>query len=207
MAVNEVATGTVGDVNFAAAAAVGFINPLGAQIDAFLGATLGPFQAELQAQLQANIDVGIGLGLSITNPFASLEAVLIAIANLQAAISAGLTLPAIQLNAELTANADLIAGLEIKLGILDLAVQALLNIKIPALGLAADATAALAGPGVVLLEMTPNTLAAHGAEINNLFGVTGITGIAPGDTGVVGYILVAKTPGIKASFDFIFQGI
>ena len=204
MSVNEVGSGTLGDVNFAANAAVGFLNPLGAQIDAFLGATLGPLQVQLNAQLNAAIEATLGFNIAIANPFASLDAVLAAIAQLQAAISAGLTLPAIQLNAELSASAEVIASVSALLGILDIAVQAMLKVKIPALQLAAKVNLAL--PGVVLLEMTSNTLAAHGAEINSLFS-GGITGIGPADTGVVGYVLVAKTPGAKGSMDFIFQGI
>lgn len=201
MATTEIAGGTLGSVNVGLAAAVGFINPLGAQLDAFLGLTLGPLQAEISAQLNANLAVQASLGLSIGDPLVALRAALAAVAQLQAAIEASIAFPInINANAQLSATAALAGALSAKLGLLDAAVKALLAIKIPALEAAATLGATLSAGPIVLMEFSGGTLAAHGTAISAAFNagvgstvLPPLDVINPGDLSF-GYILVTKNP-------------
>jgi hypothetical protein len=210
MAVTEIAGGTLGSINFTAQAAVGFLNPFGAQVDAFFGATLGPLQADLTAQLNASLAAAASISISIGNPLANLQAALAAVGQLQAAITAALALPPINIAAsgQLSATLALAAALEAKLGLLDIAVKALLAIKIPAVELAANAVAELGAGPAILLEFTGGTLSAHGTAIQALFnsGLSLGGGITPGDT-AFGYILVTKAPVAKSGLDFVLRGI
>jgi len=143
------------DFNVGAAAAVGFLNPLGAQLDALLALGLGPFQASLAAQFNAALAAQASLALTLSigdfGLIASLKGAIAALAALQAALAGALALglPPIQLglSAELTVTAALAATLKIQLGGLQLLIKAALAVKIPALQLAAALNASLgAGP-------------------------------------------------------------
>jgi hypothetical protein len=133
------------DFNVGAAAAVALLNPLGAQVDALLALGLGPFQALLAAQFNAALAASASLALTISDPLSALRAAIAAVAQLQAALSAALALPPIQLSlsAELTASAALAATLQGQLGGLQLLIRAALAIKIPAIQAAAQAYADL----------------------------------------------------------------
>lgn len=208
MPTNEIAGGTVGEVNPALTLAAGFLNPLGAQIDAFLAATLGPLQADISAQLNANLQVQASLGLSIGNPFLSLQLALSAIGQLQAAIQAALAFPpiTIEANAQLSATAALAGALSAKLGLLDVAVQAILKIKIPALQAAANINANLSAGPIVLMEATSPTLSGAGADIQSAFNV-GVGGavlpppdvIGPSDGPITTFLMITKDPGAAAA--------
>ncbi|MEE8385919.1 MAG: hypothetical protein V3S01_08380, partial [Dehalococcoidia bacterium] len=194
------------DINVGAAAAVAFLNPLGAQLDAMIAFSLGPLQLDLAAQLDAAIALQINLALQITGPTINLSAALEALALLSASLSAGLTLPSIALGAELGASAAISAALTAKLGGLNLLIQAAIDLKIPAIRAAADLQAALnAGPFVVLafdgldvLGAGGNmTLQEVGSQVNALFSSTIGSGPAPAKTidpgeQVSGVIIVTK---------------
>jgi hypothetical protein len=213
MAAVEIAGGTLGSLNFAAAAVVGTLLPLCAELDAFIGISLGPITADLQAQFHASLDFSLNASLGISNPFLSIQLALSAIAQLQAALQASLALPTITIgiNANITAAASLAAALEIKLGLLNAAVKALLVLKIGAVELAGIVSAKLSAGPAVLVEFGSagtSTLAMNGADINTLFasGLSLGGGISPFDTSF-GYILVTKAPAAKAGLDFILRGI
>lgn len=208
MPTSELTGGTVGEVNPALALAAGFLNPLGAQIDAFLAAALGPLQADIQAQLNANLQVQASLGLSIGNPLLSLQLALAAVGQLQAAIQAALVFPPITIEAsgQLSATAALAGALQIKLGLLDIAVQAMLRIKVPALEAAASISSNLSAGPIVLMEATNSTLAGVGSEIQSAFNSpVGTDVLSPGDEinpgegPVTVFMMVTKDPGASAA--------
>jgi hypothetical protein len=209
----EIAGGTLGSLNFAAAAVVGSLLPLCAEIDAFIGINIGPLTADLQAQFHASLDFSLNATIGISNPFLSVQLALSAIVQLQAALQAALVLPSITIgiNAGITAAASLAAALEIKLGLLNAAVKALLVLKIGSVELAGLVAARLSAGPAVLVEFGgagASTLAMNGADINTLFasGLSLGGGISPFDTSF-GYILVTKAPAAKAGLDFILRGI
>lgn len=211
----EVAGGTLGEINFAATAAIGFLNPLALQIDAFIGVSLGPLQADLSAQLSGALSAAASLSLNVSNPILSLQIALSALAQLQvmlaAAIAAGasLALPSVSVGFSLSATLSLALALEVKLGLLDIAIKALLRIKIPAIAFVANASLALSAGPAILVEFEGATLADAGTEIASLFaaGVSynGDT-INPTDP-VFGYVLVTKDSVAKAGMDYVFQGL
>jgi hypothetical protein len=214
--VDEIFTGPSADINVGAAAAVAFLNPLGAQLDAMIAFALGPLQLDISAQLDAAIALQVNLALQISGPSINLTAALEAIAQLQAALSLGLTLPSISLSAELGASASLSAALTAKLGGLNLLIQAAINLKIPAIRAAAELQAALnAGPFVVLafdgldVISPPSagmTLQQVGSKVDTLFSGTIGTGdtIGPGEK-VSGVIIVTKGASAFASLSAIIK--
>lgn len=154
------------EFNVGAAAAVGFLNPLGAQLDALLALGLGPFQVTLAAQFnaalaaQASISLTVGLGqFAITAQF---KAAISALAQLQAALSASLALglPPVQfgLNANLAATAALAATLQAQLGGLQLLIKAAIAVKVPAIRTAASLNAALAAGPFFAISFSGETL-------------------------------------------------
>ena len=216
-AVNEVAGGTLGELNFAASAAAALMLPLSAELDAFLNISLGPLSASLQLQLSASLDFALDASLGLTLPTISLQLLLDASIALQAAIQAalavGFTMPGISfsLDASIAASLDLAASLQLQLGLLDLQIQAMLAIKIPVIELAAQIQASVSAGPLILLEMTSAPLATLGTDIAAKFasGVTfGPNSIGPGDT-AFGYMFVAKGPNLSvaAGLDFLFLGI
>jgi hypothetical protein len=76
------------EVNIAAAASIGFVDPLLAQLDLMLFGQfgLGSLQADLTLQFNAAISASAQLNLQVSNPFLPLQAVIAAILQLQAAI-------------------------------------------------------------------------------------------------------------------------
>jgi hypothetical protein len=209
----EVVGGTIGSVSFAASAAVASILPLCAELDAFIGVTLGPLQADLTAQFRASADFALNASLGITTPFLSVQLVLQALVSLQGALQASLALPSIALTAsvDVSASLALTAALGIKLGLLNAAVKAMLVLKIGAVELAGQIGGVLSAGPVVLVEfggLGTTTLAGNGANIAGLFA-TGLSlggGILPLEI-AEGYILVTKAPAAKAGLDFILRGI
>jgi hypothetical protein len=203
--VDEIFTGGIADINIGAAAAVGFLNPLGAQLDAMIAFGLGPLQFDLAASLDASIALSASLSLSVSNPFADILAALSALVELQASLTAALSLPplTVSLGAELSAAASLSAALSAKLGLIKLLLDAAIAVKIPAIKAAANLNAVLAaGPFVVLtfdgLEvLSPGTLTLQGAgnQIQTLFSGTIGSGPTIGSAeNVSGVIIVTKDP-------------
>jgi hypothetical protein len=176
--VKEVIEGGLGDWNVGLAAAVGFINPLGAQLDAMIAAN-AQFRAELAVQLEASLalqaSLSLGFGLE-----AAIQAALDALIALQAAFS-------VQFGAELSASAALSAALSAKLAALA-SIEAAIAIKIPALLAAANMAASLSVGGIVALAFDglnddpPNTLAEVGDMIKTKFAAgIGNTAAPPAD--------------------------
>lgn len=208
MAVTVELAGSLGSINVGLSAAVGFLFPLGAQIDALLGMGLGPLEADLAVQFNAALSASATIGLQIGNPIAALELALGAVAQLQAALQAALALPPIQLSlsAELGASAALAAALQLKLGGLQLLIQAALAIKIPAVRAAAGLQAALTGPGCFLISFTGDTLAATGGALSGMFssGITYGGDTIASDQVVHGIVLAVADPSVYASMKALF---
>jgi len=201
---------TLLEFNKGAAAAVGAINPLGAQIDALLSAGITPFQLALAAQLNAAVAAQANLTLQVTDPLAAIRALLAAMAQLQAALTAALSLPPldISLGAELTATARLVTDLQAQLGPLQLAVDAALRIKIPAIRLAAELGLALNAGPFFAFTYDNTTLSGAGAEINSVFSAglnDGTNTIAPTGEPVFGLVVVCKEFGLSGYFSAIID--
>jgi len=208
MALGPLRSGTLGSFNVGLAAGVGFLIPLGAQIDALIAAGLGPFQLDLSARLNAAISASASLGIQFGNPFAGIQAILAALVNIQAALAAALAfpLPSIQLGVRLSAMAALQGTLAIQLGGLQLAIALALQVKIPALRAAAELAASLgAGPAFAFTFDGP--LAAEGASIAALFAgglVDGGNVILPAQP-VYGVVLLSSVPSVQAALGAIIQ--
>ena len=209
MALGTPISGTLGSFNVGLAAAVGFLVPLGVQLDALIAIGLGPFQVDLSARLNAALAAQAGLALTIGNPLASLQALLSAVAGLQAALQAALAFSLnfdIQLSANLSVMASLSGTLAITLGGLNLAIRLALQIKIPALRAAAELAASLnAGPA---FAFTYNgQLSTVGSEINALYGgglVDGSNTIDPTDD-VYGVTILSSVPSVQTALQGIIQ--
>jgi len=199
--------GTLGSLNVGLSAALGFLYPLGAQIDLLIGLGLGPYEFDLALQFDASLALQATFGLQIGDPLVALQLAIQAVAQLQASLQAALTLPPItlSLSAELGASVALAGALSAKLGGLKLLIEAALNVKIPAMKLAADLTASLSAGPAFLLSFTGG-LGAVGGEINTDFGsglTHGSNNISPGDD-VLGIILVTKNPTAKTAISALF---
>jgi len=196
---------TLGSFNVGLAAAIGFLNPLGIQIDALLAAGLGPFTAQLSAQLNASLAAQATLAIQF-DPTANIRVLANALVQLQAALEAALVVDvSVGIQAELNIVADLAATLAIQLGGLRLAIEAALAIKIPALALAAELQAHM-NATVFGFSFDGDTLATTGGDISTLFNsglVDGAAEIGPGETvgGVV--LLGSATLAIDAIFAII----
>ncbi len=208
MTLGPVRSGTLGSYNVGLASAVGFLVPLGAQIDALIAAGLGPFQVDLSARLNAALAITAGLAVQVSDPFAALRALLAALVSLQASLTAALAfpLPSIQFGVQLSAMAAMQGTLAVQLGGLQLAVQLALQLKIPALRAAAALAASLnAGPAFAFTFDGP--LAAQGAAIAALFagGLSdGPNIIFPGQQ-VAGVVLLSAVPSVQLALSAIIQ--
>lgn len=215
MALGTPIAGTLANFNVGLSAAVGFLVPLSAQIDALIAVGLGPFKADISSRLNAALGAQAGLAISIGNPFLSLQILLSAIANLQAAIQGALAfgIPSPQIGIQLSAFAALSGSLAITLGGLELAIRLALQIKIPALQAAADLRAALnAGPAFALAYEGP--LGVVGSEIsaafnsgltgNNLSGPPSTLSLSPADS-VYGVTVLTSVPSVQLAIQAILS--
>jgi hypothetical protein len=202
--VDHIGTLDLGDFNFGLTGALGVINPLAAQLDAAVSLGLGPLQADLAAALDASLGVQAQLSLTVSNPLADIAAAIAALVELQASLQASLALPTISINADLSAQASISAALSARLGGLQLLLDAIIAVKIPAVKLLGDLQAALGADVEVLsYDGLPSagpppdgTLADMGNKIQALFS-SGVGGIGPNDQ-VSGIIVLAS---VVASFD------
>jgi hypothetical protein len=197
--VDEILVGTLGEANIALTAAVGLINPLGAQLDAMVAFGIGPLQADLAASLDASLALTATLSLQVTDPTAAIRAALQALIELQASLSAALALPplTLSLGAEIGASAALAASLTAKLGTIKLLIDAAIAVKIPALKLAASLGISLGLGDVVVLSFDGinegSTLADVGSLIQAKFAAgVGAGAITPGEL-ASGVILVTDS--------------
>ena len=218
--IDEVLVGSIGDANFGIADTIGLLNPLAAQLDAMIAFGLGPLQADLAASLDASIAFQAALTLQVADPFANIRAALLAIIELQASLTAALSLPpvALTLGAEIGAAAALSASLSAKLGAIQLLLEAAINVKIPAVQLAASLSAAIASPGVVLMSFNgisdPTPLTDVGDLISTAFdsaignpptpGAPVGGEIQPTDN-VAGIIMVVKDASVFANLGLIIR--
>ena len=204
MAVRGVAGGTVGEVSFAASAAVGLLRPIAAQIDLFLGSVVGPIQAELQSSLKTSLELAVGV--SLDSPLEQLKDLMRLLLQLEAALALGLSAPS--LNTSASAHARLAAALKLKLAAITAAVEALVRLKTPALDLAAQVAASFGLGGVALLEFEAASLEGAGRELEAALSagldVDGVV-IEP-DAPVYGLALVTKSAAANAALRLIFRG-
>ena len=209
MGISTIKSGTLGGFNVGLSLAVGFLIPLGAQIDALIAFGLGPLQVDLNAQLSASLSFSAGLSISIGNPFAGIQAVLTALANIQAALALALQfqLPAVQVSLQLSVALAFQAALAIQIGALQLAISLALSIKIPALKAAAALAASINAGPVFAFMFDSDTLEKTGADIEGLFSnglIDGANVIQPTDP-VFGIVMLSSVPSVQASFDVLFQ--
>mgnify|MGYP001483989540 CR=1 FL=1 len=182
MALNNLGSLTLADVNIGLLAALGLLNPLALQIDLFVNAQLGlgPLLADLEIQLNAAFAAFAAVGLQVSFPFFAVNALLAVLANLtatiQAAIALGLPSVSLTLSAQLTALADLIGFLEFRIGGIRALIEAGVGLKIPALELIAQMNATLTAK-VHLISFTGDFLINTGADIAALFAA----GLGPPD--------------------------
>ena len=193
-------------------AAAGLVVPLSAQLDALLAVGLGPFQAELQAQFNAALAATATLTLQIGDPLAALKLAISALGQLQAALQAALSLPPINLSlsAELGASAALVGALSARLGLLSVAIQAALQIKLGALNAIASIQANLTAGPVVGVAIAGESWAANGAKIASLFNgntVDGfsIPGLVPSSTIAGGVLLMCGSASAAAALSAIIS--
>lgn len=209
--IDDVLVGTLGEANIGLFAGVAALNPLSAQLDAAIAFALGPLQADLSASLDAAIGLQATLALTFTDPTALIRAALQAVIELTATLTAALSLPPLVLDvsAELGASAALSAALSAKLGAISAILQAAVAVKIPAVRLAADLTAALNAGDVVLLSFDglsdPTDLQTIGSLVESKFaGGIGSGAIGPTEN-VAGIIMVVSSPSVFASLGAIIQ--
>ena len=208
MAVTIEKSGFLIDLNVGLAAALGFLWPLGAQIDFLLAFGLGPFEFDLAIQFEASLALQASLSISISDPLLGLQLAIQAVAQLQAALQAALTLPtfSISIGAELSASIALAAALSAKLGNITLMIEAALAIKIPAIKLAMELALKLAMGPAFLLSFSGTDLATAGADINTTFagGLVDPPNTILSTDPVWGIILVTNALAVGSSIDFLF---
>lgn len=212
MALNSLGSYTLGQINIGLAAGIGLMNPLLLQLDLFLTGQfgLGPFLADIQAQFSAAIAATLQLSIGISNPLQALQALLTALAQIQASIAVALAFPlpvlSVQASAQLSAIAALSASLSLKIGGIKALISAGLGAKIPALKFVANFTAALSAGPVHLLSFTGDPLGVTGGQIAAQFA----SGLGPSNPinpvePVSGVLLVTKDPAVFAALGVILK--
>lgn len=210
--VSDIGSFSLGEVNIGLMAALGFLSPLALQLDLFISGQfgLGALMADLQAQFNAAVSASLNIGLQLSDPFAAVRALLMAVVSLQAsiqlAIAFGLPTVSFQLSAQLSAVLALSASLQLKLGGIKLLIKAGLDIKIPLLKFIADLRATLSAGPVHLLTATGSTLAQTGGQVSGAFGA-GLgpqDPINPGDQVSV-LMIVTKDPAVFAALGAIMK--
>jgi hypothetical protein len=191
---------TLGEVNVAAAGALGVLNPLLGQFDLAVTLGLGGAIGDLSAQLSAALGVQAQVALQVSNPVAALQASLQAAVRLVAEIEASLALGLPTIAVQASASFGITAALSARLGGLQLLIDAALAVKFPAVSFAAAVAAHLSAGPVVLLsigDVGADTLAGAGTALGSLLHA-GVGGIQPGDP-VYGVVLLTKAPSVWAS--------
>lgn len=176
------------DINLALAGGITVIAPMLPVIDATLfGAFgLGPMALDFQAQLDA------ALSVSIIPPNVWITGQLKAMADIVAGISAGAILPTIAISA----NASLAAALTAKLIGVNLAIDAMLDVQLPAATLLGELRAAASAQvGYLVWQGTP-------AEVDSEVGAK-LKVLAIGNDGAPGadVYIIALVFGSQAAFN------
>lgn len=212
MALSTVGSFTLGQINIGLLAGLGLLNPLIAQFDLFLTGQfgLGPFLFDVQVQFNAAISAVLQLGINLSNPFVAIQALIMAFAQLQAALAAalsfGLPTVALQISGQIAAVAALTGALAVKLGGIKALLAAGLSVKIPVVQFIAQISAALSAGPAYLLTFSGSSLAVTGAQIGAQFAV----GLGPSDpilpTQIVdGVLIVTKDPAVFAALGAILR--
>lgn len=209
MAISSRSSAALGEFNVGLAAALGIINPLGAQIDALIALGIGPLQFDLNARLNALLSTQINLGLQLAlDPTARLSAILAAIAGLQAAIAGALSL---DLSAKLTLEIGLLGAItgaiSVQLGGLKLAIAAAIDIKIPALKLAARLGAHLSA-GPLFATVASGTMNEVGSDLGAELGQSSLTygsNTINGPDPVYAILLFAREPSVQLALQAIIK--
>lgn len=230
MALGTLTGGNLVEFNAGLSASLAIIYPLGisieglsAQLDALLSIGLGPYQAELALQFNASLALQATLTLQVGDPTASLQLALSALAQLQAALIASLQFPPItlSLSAELSASMALAAAFAARIGLLKVAIEIALKIKLGALKLLLDSLDVAAE---LEAELTAGPLWAFsyghgsagddletiGGQIQALFsgGVgSGASAIGGDDTNVYGVTLLTNQTWIADAMKLILGGV
>lgn len=213
--VDEIAGGTLGSINIGAQSASIFLPSLSAQIDAAIALGLGPAKFDASLQLNAALAAQATLSISVVNPLDYLQQALAAVIQLQASISASLTLPSVSvsLSAELAATAALAGSLTAKLGILEGLIGGALAVKLPAIKFADGLGNALGVGPALLLGFNgiadATTLATIGNTIKTKFASPisfGGNTINPGDF-VSGIIIVTTAAPVFTQLSVLFAGL
>lgn len=195
------AAGTLGSLNIGAAAAAAAIVPLLAQVDLLLGADFG--LGSLKADLAAQYTAALQLSATITDPqlqmLTALNAALQAVAQIQGAIDAGLVLPSFQVNAG--AQLQLLAALQVKLGAINLLIEAALGVKSAQLAFLTNLRAALDAGPAALYAATGQDLQALLSQISS--HNYGDAGFGAGDQ-VTGILILSKAPSFHAGASVLF---
>jgi len=193
MPLSQEKSASLGQFNVGLAVALGFLNPLAIRLDALIAVGIGPFEALLAAQLNASLAAQATLAVQF-DPTANLRVLANALVQLQVALEAALAVDvSVGIQAELNVVSDLAITLQIQLGGLQLAIEAVLAIKIPALALAAELQAKLSAT-VFGFSFEDDSLATTGGQIASLFSsglVDGSNSIGPGDP-VGGVVLLGS---------------
>lgn len=199
MAATDLGSYTLGGINIGLAAGIGLLNPMLLQVDLLLTGQfgLGSLLADIQAQYAAAVSAVLQLSVSLVNPLQALQQLLMALAQLQAALSVALTfnLALPQISAQIGVMTALGASLAFKLGGIKALVAAGASVKIPMLRYVGQMVAALSAGPVHLIAFRGNTLAGSGAELAAMFG----GGLGPQDPLlpndlVDGIVIVTKDP-------------
>ena len=213
MSVDYIGEFPLGAINVGLSAEIALVVPLLAQFDLMLTGSfgLGALAADISAQFSAALAIQAQIGISISDPFAALEALIAAFVQIQAQVSLILTLGlptvSVQLSATLSASLAISASLSLTLGGLNLLIQAALAVKLPVINILAELQAALSAGPFVLLSIgyeAPETLEESGIDYQALTtGPIGSpVGINPTDQ-VYGVIILTKSPSASASLSAI----
>lgn len=195
--VDDILVGNLGEAIPALSLSVGFINPLGAQLDAMVAFGIGPLQADLAASLDASLALTASLTLQVADPTAYIRSALEALVELSASLTAALALPPtpLLLGAEIGASVSLAAALTAKLGAIKLLIDAALAVKIPALKLVAGLPLGIGN--VVVLSFDGinegSTLSQVGSLIQSKFTSGVGAGAIPPGAPASGVILVTSS--------------
>jgi hypothetical protein len=213
--VDEVAGGTLGEINIALTTANIYLPALMAQIDVAISLGLGPLKFDLAAQLNATIAAQATLAIQVSNPLAALQLSISALAQLQASLQAALALPSISVNltAELSATASLAATLTAKLGIIEGVISAALAVKLPAINFVEGLGVLGLGPAILLsfdgITDGGTTMAEIGdlirAKLQSPVTFGGDT-IEPGDF-VGGVIILTSVSPVLSALGTLFAGL
>lgn len=169
---------------------------------------LGALSADITLQLNAALSVQLELGLSISNPFAAIQAQLSALlqiqASLQAALSLGLPTVSAQLSLSISASAGISAALGLQLGGISALIKASLALKIPLISLLASLEVGPADILTVGISGGPDTLASAGAQFAAMAVTPGAIGTLLPTDDVIGIILLTRVPAVGAAMQVVF---